>query len=103
MDNDKYKALLTNQGAEIFCSKAYGLELMFVLDASDRIGADNGIDDTFDLILHNKPRRAAFSKFISTLESKKHLLKVPSDYKASKTVLRMSADVAAAFEVFKES
>lgn len=103
MDSNRYKASLTNQGPEIFCSKAYGLKLIFVLNTAERIEADNGKDDTFDLILHNKPRRAAFSKFINLLESKRPLSKVPSSYKASKTVLREFADVAMAFEIFKDN
>ena len=95
------RKLLNNNGAQRFLSKPYGLELLFVLDKCKKDGSDNGIDDTFDLILFNKPRREAFHKFVDLLVSKHHLLKLKSETKASKTVLRMSKDVSEAFEAFK--
>ena len=95
------RKLLNNNGAQRFLSKPYGLELLFVLDKCKKDGSDNGIDDTFDFILFNKPRREAFHKFVDLLVSKHHLLKLKSETKASKTVLRMSKDVSEAFKAFK--
>ena len=103
MNELRYQTLLQNSGAECFLSKPYGLELLYVLDKCNRDAADNGIDDTFDLILFNKPRREAFHKFVQLLASKHHLLKLVSGAKASKTVLRMSIQVSKAFKAFKGS
>jgi hypothetical protein len=95
-----HKTLLENSGARCFLSKPYGLEFLYVLDKCNSDAADNGIDDTFDLILFNKPRREAFHKFVDLLASKHHLLELRSETKASETVLRMSKDVSEAFETF---
>ena len=97
----RHQTLLQNKGAECFLSKPYGLEFLYALDKCNSDAADNGIDDTFDLILFNKPRREAFHKFVQLLASKHHLLKLVSGAKASKTVLRMSKDVSEAFKTFK--
>ena len=97
----RHQTLLQNNGAECFLSKPYGLEFLYALDKCNSDAADNGIDDTFDLILFNKPRREAFHKFVQLLASKHHLLKLVSGAKASKTVLRMSKDVSEAFKTFK--
>ena len=101
MTSLSYQTLLQNNGAECFLSKPYGLEFLYALDKCDSDAADNGIDDTFDLILFNKPRREAFHKFVDFLAGKHHLLKLKSETKASKTVLRMSKDVSEAFKAFK--
>ena len=102
MNELRYQTLLQNSGAALFLSKPYGLELLYVLDKCNSNAADNGIDDTFDLILFNKPRREAFHKFVQLLANKHHLLKLVSGAKASKTVLRMSIQVSKAFKAFKE-
>ena len=101
MTSLRHQTLLQNNGAECFLSKPYGLEFLYALDKCNSDAADNGIDDTFDLILFNKPRREAFHKFVDLLVSKHHLLKLKSETKASKTILRMSKDVGEAFEAFK--
>ena len=97
----RYQTLLRNNGAECFLSKPYGLEWLYILDKCNSDAADNGIDETFDLILFNKPRSEAFHKFVDLLASKHHLLKLKSETKASKTILRMSEDVSEAFKAFK--
>lgn len=97
----RHQTLLQNNGAACFLSKPYGLEFLYVLDKCDSDAADNGINDTFDLILFNKPRREAFHKFVDFLAGNHHQLKLKSETKASKTVLRMSKDVSEAFKTFK--
>lgn len=103
MTSFSYQTLLQNKGARCFLSKPYGLEWLYVLDKCNINGVDNGINDTFDMILFNKPRREAFHKFVDLLASKHHLLKLKSGTKASKTVLRMSKDVNEVFQEFKAS
>jgi len=89
------------EGVNFYCSKPYGLELLLILEKCKKEGVDNGIEDTFDLILFNKPRRAAFAKFIKQLEELKYIIKQKSSTKASKFVLRMSAETAKSFTKFK--
>ena len=100
---DRYKTLLTNRGAKRILSKPYGLELLFVLEACAAENADNGIEDTYELLGHFAPRRAAFSNFIKTLESEGHIVKTVSPIKASKNILRLAKDVGKAFKAFKAS
>ena len=73
-------------------TKAYGLELLFKLENFDREDADNGIDDTYDAIEFNRPRKAAFSQFCSFLRDNKAIIYGVSNLKKSKTVLRLSAN-----------
>jgi hypothetical protein len=91
---------LSHEGLRMYFSKPYGLELLLVLHSAEAAGADNGIDDTFDTIRFNKPRRAAFSSFIQQLELNGHVLKRPSEFKASKSVLRLSDGVSIALKGF---
>mgnify|MGYP006107718619 FL=1 len=97
------RKLLNNNGAQRFLSKPYGLELLFVLDKCKKDGSDNGIDDTFDLILFNKPRRKAFGIFVDLLWKKSYLIKSKSKIKASKSILRLSNEVLEVFKKFKDS
>ena len=99
----RYQKLLSNDGARAFLAKSYGLELLFSLDECERNLADNGIEDSYDLLIYLKPRRAAFSSHINVLEANGHTIKVVSEKKASKSVLRISADVRKAFNEFTSS
>ncbi|MEK9596454.1 MAG: hypothetical protein VW057_10870 [Rhodospirillaceae bacterium] len=91
-----YRDALANSGIRMFCSKPYGLELMLILDAAEKDDDDNGVDDTFDAIMFNKPRRGAFSNFLKLLLISGHIQKIPSSTKACKSVLRLSPDVTMA-------
>ena len=73
-----------------FMSKAYGLELLFRLESFALDAADNGIDDTYDAIVFNRPRKAAFSQFCAFLRDQESIVYQTSDLKKSKTVLRLS-------------
>ena len=97
------RKLLHNNGAQCYLSKSYGLELLFVLDTCKKNGSDNGIDDTFNLILFNKPRREAFGIFVELLCKKQYLIKSKSKIKASKSILRLSNEVLEVFKKFKDS
>ena len=102
MDFFCYKKLLENEGAKSYLTKPYGLELLFVLAQFESDNADNGIKDTYEALSYFKPRRAAFSKHIQNLHASGHIIKIISKKKASKSVLRISADVAKAFIKFNE-
>ena len=99
----RYQKLLSNDGARAFLAKSYGLELLFILYECERNLDDNGIEDSYDLLIYLKPRRAAFSSHINLLEANGHIIKVESEKKASKSVLRISADIRKAFHEFTSS
>ena len=80
-------------GCRMFLSKPYGLELLLLLDNFARQNADNGIDDTFDAISLNRPRRAAFSNFVEQIVMHKYLEKSVSQKKRSKYILRLSDEI----------
>ena len=102
MKYNTYKKLLKNVGARAFLVKPYGLELLFILERCERENADNGIEDSYEMLSHFKPRRAAFSNYIQSLEVNKHIVKSSSVLKASKSVLRTSEDVGKVFKAFIE-
>ena len=93
MTLDQLRILGSNSGCRMFLSKPYGLEMLLVLDTFEKEDADNGIDDTFDTILLNRPRRAAFSNFVEQLVTHKYLTKSMSKKKRSKFILRASTDI----------
>ena len=99
----RYQKLLSNDGARVFLAKSYGLELLFILDECERNLDENGIEDSYDLLIYLKPRRAAFSSHINLLEANGHIIKAVSEKKASKSVLRISANVRKAFNEFTSS
>ena len=99
----RYQKLLSNNGARAFLAKPYGLELLFMLHKCECDLTDNGIEDSYDLFSCLKPRRAAFSLHIKVLKDNGHIIKLASVKKASKSVLRMSADVGEAFKEFTSS
>ena len=103
MNVTRYQKLLSNDGARAFLAKSYGLELLFILHECERKLADNGIEDSYDLLIYLKPRRAAFSSHINALEANGHIIKTVSEKKVSKSVLRISADVRKAFNEFTSS
>ena len=92
MELDYIKDLAKSTHLSSFMSKAYGLELLFKLENFDREGADNGIDDTYDAIEFNRPRKAAFSQFCSFLRDQNAIIYGVSNRKKSKTVLRLSTN-----------
>ena len=87
---DYIKGLAKSTHLASFMSKAYGLELLYKLENFVKEGADNGIDDTYDAIEFNRPRKAAFSQFCSFLRDQNAIIYSASSLKKSKTVLRLS-------------
>ena len=101
MSFDEYRKLLENVGTRKFLAKPYGLELLFILERCELVNADNGVEDTHELLTQFKPRRGAFSTYIQDLCTGGHITKSTSRLKASKSILRMSTDVGTAFKAFK--
>ena len=54
MDFIRYQKLLSNDGARAFLAKSYGLELLFILYECERNLDDNGIEDSYDLLIYLK-------------------------------------------------
>ena len=65
MSYNEYRKLLENVGTRAFLAKPYGLELLFILERCELENADNGVEDTYELLTQFKPRRGAFSTFYS--------------------------------------
>ena len=101
MSYNQYRKLLENPGTRAFLAKPYGLELLFILERCELENADNGVEDTHEFLTQFKPRRGAFSTFIQDLCTYGYITKSTSGLKASKSILRMSTDVATAFKAFK--
>ena len=75
MIHDDYQKLLENVGFKAFLSKPYGLGLLFILERCELENANNGIENTYELLTHFKPRRGAFSTFIQVLEADGYIIK----------------------------
>ena len=101
MGYEEYQKLLENVGTRAFLAKPYGLELLFILERCELENADNGVEDTHEMLTQFKPRRGAFSTYIQYLCTCGYITKSTSGLKASKSILRMSTDVGTAFKAFK--
>ena len=97
MSYNEYKKLLENVGTRAFLAKPYGLELLFILERCEMEHADNGVEDTYELLTQFKPLRGAFSTFINELCAGGYIIKSTSELEASKNILPMSNNVIAAF------
>ena len=64
---------------------------------------DNGIEDTYDVVFSNKPRRATFSIFLQIFEIYEHIRKVPINTKIKKSVLQLRSDVAHGVQLLKKN
>ena len=50
-----------------FLTKSYGIEMLLCLEKFQLKNSDNGVDDTYECILNNKPGKVAFNKFCQIL------------------------------------
>jgi len=50
MSYNEYRKLLENVGTRAFLAKPYGLELLFILERCELENADNGVEDTHELL-----------------------------------------------------
>tara|TARA_B110001450_G_scaffold243711_1_gene255178 strand:- start:178 stop:489 length:312 start_codon:yes stop_codon:yes gene_type:complete len=93
MFTDSYVELLSNKKISKICAKAYGFELLILLYNFTKNNNEIGIEETFEMIKHNRCKRPAFLAFVKDLESEKILERLPSKVKKSRTLLRLNKDI----------
>ena len=84
------RAIASDEHLKWFAMKAYGLELMFLIEQSEATNSENGIDDTWLLIEHNRPQKGTFSLYINQLVNTGTIITPQSKVKRSKKILRLS-------------
>ena len=93
MFTDSYVELLSNKKISKICSKAYGFELLILIYNFTKNNNEIGIEETFEMIKHNRCKRPAFLAFVKDLESEKILERSPSKVKKSRTLLRLNKEI----------
>ena len=93
MFTNNYVELLSNKKISKICSKAYGFELLILIYNFTKNNNEIGIEETFEMIKHNRCKRPAFLAFVKALESEKILERLPSKVKKSRTLLRLNKDI----------
>ena len=86
----------------MFHSELYGPDLLLILEATGTADDDNGVKDTHDEILSNKPRRVAFSSFLQIIEIHEYIRKLPNNTKVNESVLQLSSDVVCGIKLLKK-
>ena len=90
---DSYVELLSNKKISKICSKAYGFELLILIYNFTKNNNEIGIEETFEMIKHNRCKRPAFLAFVKDLESEKILERSTSKVKKSRTLLRLNKEI----------
>ena len=93
MFTNNYVDLLSNKKISKICSKAYGFELLILIYNFTKNNNEIGIEETFEMIKHNRCKRPAFLAFVKDLESEKILERSPSKVKKSRTLLRLNKEI----------
>jgi hypothetical protein len=93
MFTNNYVELLSNKKISKICSKAYGFELLILIYNFTKNNNEIGIEETFEMIKHNRCKRPAFLAFVKDLESEKILERSPSKVKKSRTLLRLNKEI----------
>ena len=93
MFTNNYVELLSNKKISKICSKAYGFELLILIYNFTKNNNEIGIEETFEMIKHNRCKRPAFLAFVKDLESEKILERLPSKVKKSRTLLRLNKEI----------
>ena len=93
MFTKNYVDLLSNKKISKICSKAYGFELLILIYNFTKNNNEIGIEETFEMIKHNRCKRPAFLAFVKDLESEKILERSPSKVKKSRTLLRLNKEI----------
>lgn len=90
MFTSSYVKLLSNKKISKICSKAYGFELLIIIYNFTKNNDEYGIEETFEMIQHNRCKRPAFLSFIKDLEADKIVIRMPSKIKKSRILLRLN-------------
>ena len=93
MFTNNYVDLLSNKKISKICSKAYGFELLILIYNFTKNNNEIGIEETYEMIKHNRCKRPAFLAFVKDLESEKILERSPSKVKKSRTLLRLNKEI----------
>ena len=93
MFTNNYVKLLSNKKISKICSKAYGFELLILIYNFTKNNNEIGIEETFEMIKHNRCKRPAFLAFVKDIESEKILERSPSKVKKSRTLLRLNKEI----------
>ena len=93
MFTNSYVELLSNKKISKICSKAYGFELLILIYNFTKNNNEIGIEETFEMIKHNRCKRPAFLAFVKDLESEKILERSTSKVKKSRTLLRLNKEI----------
>jgi hypothetical protein len=93
MFTNNYVELLSNKKISKICSKAYGFELLILIYNFTKNNNEIGIEETYEMIKHNRCKRPAFLAFVKDLESEKILERSPSKVKKSRTLLRLNKEI----------
>jgi hypothetical protein len=93
MFTNNYVELLSNKKISKICSKAYGFELLILIYNFTKNNNEIGIEETFEMIKHNRCKRPAFLAFVKDLEIEKILERSPSKVKKSRTLLRLNKEI----------
>ena len=93
MFTDDYIKLLSNKSINRICSKPYGFELLVLLYNYTKNNSEYGVEETFEMIKHNRCKRPAFLSFIKDLENDEIIHRLQSKLKKSRTLLRLNKDI----------
>jgi len=85
-----FRSLNNDNQLRWFTRKAFGVELMFILEQLEEQKSSKGIDDTWLLIEHNRPQKGTFSLYVNELQTEGVIDIIRSKQKRSKKILRLS-------------
>ena len=95
-----YSRLLTVRNVNIICSKPYGFEFMILIYNFTKNNSEYGVEETFEMINHNRCKRPAFLSFIKDLENDEIIHRLKSKLKKSRTLLRLNKDIVHILDQF---
>ena len=90
MNIEFFRSLSNDNQLKWFTRKAFGTELMFILEELEEQDSNKGIDDTWLLIEHNRPQRGTFSLYVNELQTEGVINIICSKQKRSRKILRLS-------------
>ena len=90
MNIEFFRSLSNDNQLRWFPWKAFGVELMFILEQLEEQESSKGIDDTWLLIEHNRPQKGTFSLYVNELQTEDVIDIIRSKQKRSRKILRLS-------------
>jgi|SaaInlStandDraft_1057018.scaffolds.fasta_scaffold28146_5 hypothetical protein len=102
MNIEFFRSLSNDNQLRWFPRKAFGVELMFILEQLEEQESSKGIDDTWLLIEHNRPQKGTFSLYVNELQTEGVIDIIRSKQKRSRKILRLSKTSKNALIAMKE-